>query len=247
MSDEKDDLTKTGQFETLLATPDLAGALQSEQFRRFLDQVPIAIVLSEMKSPEIITYANPEFENISGRLGDDIIGKPWSVLECRSQDASTSIALGAAITEANDFVSTFEINTEGQASEFADAYSNIIEDNDGAPAYRFVALVRVSSHTREQREEFEKRLREKDALLLEIQHRVKNNLQMITALMRIEARNAQGLMDTAPFQRLAGRIESMRILYGLLSDNPPRNRNRPRRLSWRCGLGRTPCPRRRRY
>jgi two-component sensor histidine kinase len=41
---------------------------------------------------------------------------------------------------------------------------------------------------------------------------------MITALMRIEARNARGKMDTAPFDRLAGRIESIQILYGLLSD-----------------------------
>lgn len=220
MTEEKDDTSEAEQVETLLATPDLAGALESEQFRRFLDQVPIAIVLSEIKFPENIIYANPEFEKVSGQLAADIVGMPWSVLRCKSQNASTAKFLGEAITESTDFVGTFQIDTADQASELIDAYSNIIEDNDGAPAYRFVALVRVSSHAGEQRDEFEKRLREKDALLLEIQHRVKNNLQMITALMRIEARNAQGLMDTVPFQRLAGRIESMRILYGLLSDNP---------------------------
>jgi two-component sensor histidine kinase len=220
MGEEKDDPAKAEQVETLLATPDLAGALESEQFRRFLDQIPIAILLSEMKPPERIVYANPEFEKLSGKVVADIVGAPWTILKCKSQDASTSKDLGEAITDSNDFVGTFNINTEGQDPEFVDAYSNVIEDNDGTPAYRFVALVRVSSHTGEQREEFEKRLREKDALLVEIQHRVKNNLQMITALMRIEARNAKGLMDTAPFQRLAGRIESMRILYGLLSDNP---------------------------
>jgi two-component sensor histidine kinase len=36
--------------------------------------------------------------------------------------------------------------------------------------------------------------------------------------MRIEARNAQGKMDTAPFDRLAGRIDAIQILYSLLSD-----------------------------
>jgi len=35
---------KAEQVEGLLATPNLADALESEQFRRFLDQVPIAIV-----------------------------------------------------------------------------------------------------------------------------------------------------------------------------------------------------------
>ena len=36
----------------------------------------------------------------------------------------------------------------------------------------------------------EERVREKDTLLRELQHRVKNNLQMITALIRLETRNA---------------------------------------------------------
>jgi PAS domain S-box-containing protein len=218
MTDGDNDQNNAEKVETLLATPDLAGALESEQFRRFLDQVPISIALSEMKSPESIVYANPEFEKVTGLLAADVVGKPWSILHCKSTDTGTTQALGDAITNSSDFIGTFTIDLEGH-HEFVDAYSNIIEDNDGTPAYRFVALVRVSSHKSEQRDEFEKRLREKDALLLEIQHRVKNNLQMITALMRIEARNAQGLVDTAPFQRLAGRIESMRILYGLLSNN----------------------------
>ena len=34
---------KSEQIEQLLETPDLAGALESEQFKRFLDQVPIAM------------------------------------------------------------------------------------------------------------------------------------------------------------------------------------------------------------
>jgi two-component sensor histidine kinase len=41
---------------------------------------------------------------------------------------------------------------------------------------------------------------------------------MIVALMRIEARNARGKVDTAPFDRLAGRIESIQLLYALLAD-----------------------------
>jgi hypothetical protein len=45
---------KAEQVEGLLATPNLADALGSEQFRRFLDQVPIAIVAAEMKAHERI-------------------------------------------------------------------------------------------------------------------------------------------------------------------------------------------------
>src|SRR6185503_4214177 len=51
------------------------------------------------------------------------------------------------------------------------------------------------------------------------QHRVKNNLQMITALIRLEARNAMGRLDSAPFDRLAGRIESLQLLYKSLAED----------------------------
>jgi hypothetical protein len=36
--------------EKLLDTPDLASALESEQFKKFLDQVPIAIAVCQRRS-----------------------------------------------------------------------------------------------------------------------------------------------------------------------------------------------------
>lgn len=218
MTDDAED--ETGRIGTLLATPDLAGALESDHFRRFLDQVPIAIAVSEMRDDEIIVYANPEFEKTLGRSADELMACPWSVVPGRDRDADTGLGreLGQAITAAGDFLGTFEIERGRQGPVAVDAYSNIIEDDDGTPRYRLAALVPVDTRDRQQREELEQQLRERDTLLLEVQHRVKNNLQMVTALMRIEARNARGGMDTAAFDRLAGRIESVQLLHALLSD-----------------------------
>jgi len=214
---EHDD--KPEQVETLLATPDLADALESDQFRRFLDQVPIAIVVSEMKSPERIVYANPEFEKVSGLALTDIVAKPWRVLRGSGQGEGVQRELGVAVAEASDLIGTFKIDREGQDPILVDAYSNIIENDDSTPCYRLAALVEVGAHVQGRTEELEKQLRDKDVLLLEIQHRVKNNLQMITALLRIEARNARGRIDTAPFDRLAGRIQAIQVLYSHLSDH----------------------------
>src|SRR5947207_14359499 len=71
---------KAEQVQELLAVPDLADALESEQFRRFLDQIPIAIVVSELRHGERIVYANPEFEKLSGRAAAEVESRPWSVL-----------------------------------------------------------------------------------------------------------------------------------------------------------------------
>lgn len=216
------DAAKTDQVEVLLATPDLADALESNRFRHFLDQIPIAIIIAEIKDAtevenrECIVYANPEFEKLSGQGAGDIVGKPWTALQ--GEDANSEArTLGAAVVGAADYVGTFKMP---RAEEFAviDAYSNVIENDAGLPCYRLAALVDASVRGQSDREELEQRLRDKDTQLLEIQHRVKNNLQMITALIRIEARNARGRMDHEPFDRLAGRIESIQTIYRLLSD-----------------------------
>lgn len=210
---------KAQQVEEMLATPNLADALESEQFRHFLDQMPIAIIVSELKGAERIVYANPEFEKLSGQPATELEGKPWSALRGEGDGQVTEGKLGAAIVDGKDCVGTFRIDREGREPACVDAYSNLIEDDDGRPAFRLAALVDVSAHGPEQRQELESKLREKDTLLREIQHRVKNNLQMIIALIRLEARNVTEGVALDPLDRLAGRIESLQILYQSLADH----------------------------
>ena len=50
-----------------------------------------------------------------------------------------------------------------------------------------------------------------------MQHRVRNNLQMITALIRLEARNAVEPDTGVAFDRLAGRVQALSLLYTLLA------------------------------
>ncbi|MDN3565561.1 sensor histidine kinase [Paeniroseomonas aquatica] len=213
------------QVEALLATADLAGALDNERFRRFLDQVPIAIAVAEIPPApagaggEHIVYANPEFEQVSGLAAKGLSGKPWTLLAGEEQDVPAPRSLGEAIPAGQDRIGTFRMNRPEGGPALVDAYANLIEDDEGVPAYRMAVLVDIGAHAPDLKQELADRLREKDLQLQEIQHRVKNNLQMIAALIRIEARNAQGGMDPAPFDRLAGRIEAIQILYGLLSDS----------------------------
>jgi len=207
--------TEVEQVENLLATPELADALESEQFRRFLDQIPIAIVVSEMGPPERIVYANPQFEKVSGQSTAQVVRKSWDAVRGAPEGGERS--LGAMIVAASDFVGRFRIEHDGTTAVYVEAYSNVIEDENGKPIYRLAALVDAQGHDDAQRAMLEQKIKDKDVLLLEMQHRVKNNLQMITALIRIEARNARGHMDPGPFDRLAGRIESLQLLYAAMS------------------------------
>ncbi|WP_348647293.1 sensor histidine kinase [Aestuariivirga sp. YIM B02566] len=213
---------RAAPVETLLTTPDLAGALESEQFRQFLDQIPIAIVVAEMKADERIVYSNPEFEKLTGQTSAAIQSQSWSALHGESIGEKPGLKLSDALANASEYVGTFRIERTESEPSLVDAYSNVIVDDDGTPAFRLAALVDVTAHDQPARDELEKQLRDKDTLLREIQHRVKNNLQMITALIRLEARNASSRANSKPFDRLAGRIESLQLLYKSLSEGDQR-------------------------
>ncbi len=201
--------------EDLLATPDLADALESDRFRQFLDHVPVAIAVSELRPSENITYCNLEFERLSGLPAASIEGAQWSTLPGVATPRHDDTLLSDAVQSGEEYLGTFTLDLEGARVE-VNAWSNIIEDDAGVPIFRLVALAGSGQADLSDAEERELMLRNKDALLLELQHRVKNNLQMITALIRMEARNIGDSEAGARFDSLAGRINSLAILYDLL-------------------------------
>jgi two-component sensor histidine kinase len=97
-------------------------------------------------------------------------------------------------------------------------WSNTILDDNGVPTFRLVAFAELMKNLEAEDNDARSELQEKDTLLRELQHRVKNNLQMITALIRLEARNVQDGTTSAHFERLAGRVNALAVLYRSLTD-----------------------------
>lgn len=211
------DADPIGDVEQLLAAPGLANVLESERFKQFLDHVPVAIAVSELHPSETITYCNLEFERMIGRSASDIQGKAWQALPGIAAPHNDDTKLGVAILNDDEYIGTFHIQSGSDAFE-VDAWSNVIESDDGHPLFRLVALAMTGQRPRLAGDRDQQLLRDKDVLLRELQHRVKNNLQMITALIRMEARNLPDSESGERFQRLAGRINALGQLYDLLND-----------------------------
>lgn len=206
-------------IEHILQSADLAGTLGSDQFKQFLDQVPIAVAVSKLDPVEKVVYANLEFERLSGQLNTTVVGSGWESLPGEASAAASPRSLDDAIRNERDYLGAFNM-PQGEAGIMVDVWSNVIEDEDGRPAFRLVALVAAGTPDPSILDELEEQVRVKDSQLQELQHRVKNNLQMITALIRVEARGVSDLSSGQGFDRLAGRVEALGILYRALGDSP---------------------------
>ena len=212
MTDQTDE-ERVGQ---LLATPGLADALESDRFKQFLDHVPVAIAVAELQPSETITYCNFEFERLTGQGAADIQGREWKILPGIATAHGDETQLGEAVLADDEYVGTFTIDAEGSSID-VNAWSNTIESDEGVPLFRLVALATTGQRHRVASEQHDQLLRDKNVLLRELQHRVKNNLQMVTALIRMEARNVADDETGERFDRLAGRINSLALLYDLLN------------------------------
>ena len=211
---------ESAQVEELLDDANLATALESDRFKHFLDHVPVAVAVSDLQPAECITYANLQFEQLTGHSAADVEGKHWSALHGKVKASDDGSQLSDAIATGEDYIGAFKIEHAGQEIT-VDAWSNIIHDEADTPIVRLVALAKMAQPRNEQESELEQRIRTTDTSLRELQHRVKNNLQMITALIRLEARNLPEDATTERFSRLAGRIDSLALLYRSLSDGDP--------------------------
>lgn len=208
--------TRNEPLGQLLETPHLADVLESDRFKQFLDHIPFAVVVSELQPREHVIYSNIEFQRLTGQDAATVSGKTWEDVAGIATAAKDGRKLSEAITADDDYLGSFAIDSAGDTN-VVNAWSNIILNDDNMPVFRLVGLAEINGESGAP-EDLQQRIQEKDTLMRELQHRVKNNLQMITALIRIETRNLPKGATGEQFDRLAGRVESLALLYRSLSE-----------------------------
>ncbi|MDR1512359.1 MAG: sensor histidine kinase [Propionibacteriaceae bacterium] len=158
-----------------------------------------------------ITYASPNAMSVYRRLGlaGDLIGEdlgPLTVglLNRSGEPIDRSIRghLKSRVTE------EFEVAT-GRASAIL---RTLPLSRDGRAAGRLVIL-RDTTELRSK----ERQLVTKDATIREIHHRVKNNLQTVSALLRLQARRMTSPEAAGALREAQARVQAIAIVHEILS------------------------------
>jgi two-component sensor histidine kinase len=206
------------QVTELLEALDGTQLIETEEFKHFLDHIPIAIVIARASrgQQQVICYANEAFKALLGPVLADSDGRDWSVFAGFQGEDEDCTLQRAILDNREDFVGRFR--SDAPVSVTVEAYASFLGNQDGTQNYRVVALIDVTDRARAEREQFIRQIRDKDTLLKELQHRVRNNLQLVVALIRLEARN-----ERINLAALAGRVESLQLLYHALSPDGDRD------------------------
>ncbi|MEO8501475.1 MAG: PAS domain S-box protein [Vicinamibacteria bacterium] len=93
--------------------------------------------------------------------------------------------------------------------------ASLVRGRDGGPEY-FISQIQDITARKQAQHDLEASLREKKALLREVHHRVKNNLQVITSLLRLEASRTEATGTKLVLKDMQGRIQSMALLHETL-------------------------------
>ena len=212
-----DGVPSSQQVGQILGSSKLASAIESDRYKHLLDHVPVAVAISRgTGDQQHIVYVNKAFEILMSLAAADVEGQSWTCLDGFGHEESAIRTLGEAIRDGEDFIGVFRPSVPLDRLVIVQAYASVIESDDGVENFRIAALVDVGGRERAQIEQFESQIRDRDMLMRELQHRVKNNLQLITALIRLEARSAKE-GETVALGRLASRIDALTVLYRTLS------------------------------
>ena len=217
MSADEGEPPASDQVDQILASAKLAAAIENDRYKHLLDHVPVAVAVSRgAADQQRIAYVNAAFETLLGVTAREVEGKQWHCLDQFVDEDDPGRTLGSAISDGEEFIGVFRPQSPSERLVIVQAYAAVIENDDGQQSFRIAAMVDIGSRERAQIEEFEIQIRDRDMLLRELQHRVKNNLQLITALVRLEARSAaEG--EAVALARLASRIDALTALYRILS------------------------------
>ncbi len=177
------------------------------------EQAPIAIVITDLNG--IIEYVNPQFEVVTGFTSAEVLGRNPRILQSGNTPAAVYADLWSCLQGGQAWRGEFH-NRKKSGDVFIErAVIAPILDPSGAITH-YVALKEDVTVQKRSQSELETSLQEKTALLNEVHHRVKNNLQVIASLLRLESGRAIEPATRAVLVDMQGRIRSMSLVHETL-------------------------------
>lgn len=168
---------------------------------------------------ELIVYANSTLENIFGYDAKELIGKPVSVLNAPGERPSDHVnqEIDASLYRHGEWKGTIH-NIRKDGALFW-SHANISTFTHPQYGEVWISVQEDITERKQAEEQIKAALVEKEALLREIYHRTKNNMQVIRSMLVLRAATRQNVEINAFVQDIEQKILTMALVHQKLYES----------------------------
>ncbi|MFZ2955952.1 MAG: CHASE domain-containing protein [Candidatus Ozemobacteraceae bacterium] len=158
----------------------------------------------------LITDVNTATERVTGILREKLIGSDFTSYFSDPAKAENGYQQVFDL----GIVTNYPLTIRHTSGKRCDVMYNatLYRDESGQVAGIFATARDITEHKRTE-EEIARSLKEKEVLLKEIHHRVKNNMQVIYSLLNLQARNTVDLAARALLEESRDRVNTMAMVH----------------------------------
>jgi PAS domain S-box-containing protein len=158
-----------------------------------------------------LVYLSPACHSLLGMPALDMINKPWTEL-VDPEDRDALLALLVSAHDSPERIVTVHCNRRDGAAVWMEARIALLQTFSVSQPMIVLTLHDVTGQ-REHEQQMQASLREKEVLLREVYHRVKNNLQVIQSLLRMRARTLPEGDAREAIETTGERVHAMAMVH----------------------------------
>jgi len=177
---------------------------------RAIEQSPVSIIITDTSGN--IEYANPKFSNVTGYSAREVKGKNPRILKSGDKSPDEYKELWQTISSGNEWQGEFH-NKKKNGNLFWESALITPIKNDKGEITHFLAIKQDITEQKHNGEKLKQSLKEKEVMLREIHHRVKNNLQIISSLLKLQGGYTKDPVASEYLKISQQRVRTMALIH----------------------------------